>query len=258
MRDETQAAIEAVRLAQGIAESRVGADRITSKGGIDFVTETDIACEDAIRSQLRRSFPEVPVVGEERKGVPIEGRPYWLVDPICGTAHFASGLPLYCTNIALVERQAVVAAAIGIGKTGEILYAEKRRGAWMRTSSGDRQLTANDSSNTLWIYSDTEPGANVMRRALTLDRWYVCTFSSTVAFAHLAAGRMSGILHFAIPKHQPYGSVHSAAGCFVAEEAGAEVRDLVTGKRWTLETRSFLVAASPKVRLELEELVRSG
>ena len=105
------AALRAAQLAQEIAESRAGADEITSKGGIDLVTAADVACEDKIREELLRAFPDYPVIGEERGGEPVAGQPYWLVDPICGTRHFASNIPLYCHNIALVENGQVTAAA---------------------------------------------------------------------------------------------------------------------------------------------------
>jgi fructose-1,6-bisphosphatase/inositol monophosphatase family enzyme len=103
MRAETDAAINAARLARRIADSRAGADAVQFKQGIDIVTAADVACEDAIREELARSFPDHPVVGEERGGEPRSGEPYWLVDPICGTRCYASDVPLYCTNIALVE-----------------------------------------------------------------------------------------------------------------------------------------------------------
>jgi hypothetical protein len=41
MRRETETAIRAAKLAQEIADSRAGADQITSKGGIDLVTAAD-------------------------------------------------------------------------------------------------------------------------------------------------------------------------------------------------------------------------
>jgi myo-inositol-1(or 4)-monophosphatase len=88
------------------------------------VTATDLACEDAIRAELTSAFPAYPVIGEERGGLPSFGTPYWLVDPICGTRAFASNVPLYCANIALVENDVVTVAAVGVGQTGEIVYAD--------------------------------------------------------------------------------------------------------------------------------------
>ena len=254
MRPETEAAIRAALAAQVVADSRQGAGEITSKGGIDLVTAADVACEDAIRAELTRSFPEYPVIGEERRGTPIKGRPYWLVDPICGTRAFASEVPLYCSNIALVDSGAVTAAAIGVGRTREILFAEEGWGAWMRTAAGDARISVSDGSNTLWIDGRTERAADTMRRAMLMNRWYVWTFSSSVAYAYLACGRIAGILHFGLPSSNSYGSVHTAAGCFVARQAGALVTDVDTGEPWNLETRSFLIAATRPLHQDLQAI----
>src|SRR5262245_45876694 len=119
-----EVAIRAAQDALLITESRTWADRISSKGGIDLVTATDVACEDQIRKDLLAAFPDYPVIGEERGGAPAAGKPYWLVDPICGTRAFASNVPLYCVNIALVEQGRVTLAAIGLGKAGEIIFED--------------------------------------------------------------------------------------------------------------------------------------
>src|SRR5262245_23716928 len=250
MRPETEAAIRAAAIAQRIADSRDGADQVTSKGGIDLVTATDLACEDAIRAALTDAFPAYPVIGEERGGTSAAGTPYWLVDPICGTRSFASNVPLYCTNIALVDHGAVTVAAVGIGSTGDIRYAEQGLGAWIRTATGDRRLAPGDHSHTVWISGTTEHAAAVVRRALLLNRWYIWLFSSSVAYAYLAAGRIAGILHFASSS-----PVHTAAGCFVAAEAGAVITDLTGGGPWSLATHSFLLAATPALHGELRDLV---
>ena len=254
MRLETEAAIRAATIAQRIADSRQGVERITSKGGIDLVTGSDVACEDAIRTELMRSFPEYPVIGEERGGKPVDDKPYWLVDPICGTRLFASDIPLYCTNIAFVDRGVVTAAAIGVGRTGEVLFAEDGSGAWMRTAGNDQRLSVGDHSNTIWIDGKSERAADTVRRAILLQRWYVSLFPSSLSYAYLALGRISGIVHFGLPSSDRHGSVHTAAGCFVASEAGASVTDLDNGEPWGLETHSLLLAATPALHEDLRGL----
>ena len=254
MRRETEIAIRAAKFAQEIADSRAGADQIVSKGGIDLVTATDVACEDRIREELLQAFPAYPVIGEERGGEPVPGRPYWLVDPICGTRHFASNMPLYCHNIALVENGEVTVAAVGVGKTGEILFAEKGAGGWIRTAHGERRLSVSDRSNAIWI--DGGPrAADVVRQALLRKRWYVWMYSTALSLAHLADGRISGILHLGPPRTVRTGSVHFAAGCLVASEAGAVVMDLETGQPWDLHTRSYLLASTSEVQEELISLL---
>jgi myo-inositol-1(or 4)-monophosphatase len=195
------------------------------------------------------------VIGEEREGSAQSGKPYWLVDPICGTRPFASNIPLYCTNIALVEDGDVTVAAIGIGKSGEVLYAERGCGARSLAEGADRPITAEDSSQTIWIDGRTEQAASVVKSALLLKRWYVMQFPSSLAYAYLACGRIAGALQFQSNSPVPYGSVHAAAGCLVAREAGAIIRDLDDGTPWTLSTRSFVMAASTELCEDLSRLV---
>jgi fructose-1,6-bisphosphatase/inositol monophosphatase family enzyme len=47
-----------------------------------------------------------------------------LVDPICGTRNFASGIPLYCINVALVEDGLVTLAVVGDPAGDEVCVAE--------------------------------------------------------------------------------------------------------------------------------------
>jgi myo-inositol-1(or 4)-monophosphatase len=259
LRSETQGAIRAARIAQQITDSRTGADRLTSKAGIDLVTGTDLACEDAIRSELLRSFPEYAVIGEERGGTPRAGQPYWLVDPICGTRTFASDIPLYCTNIALVEDGEVTVAALGIGRTGEVLYAERGHGARMQFSGADLEISVADSSNTIWIDGHSAQAADVLRRTLLSKRWYVLQFPSSLAYAYVAIGRIAAVLQFSSKSVvSSHGSVHSAAGCFIAREAGAIVTDILDGNPWRLETAAFLMTATAELHRSLSDIVATG
>jgi myo-inositol-1(or 4)-monophosphatase len=254
VRRETETAIRAAGIAQKIADSRSGADAITSKGGIDLVTDTDVACEDAIRAELIRAFPEYSVIGEERAGNHQPGKPYWLVDPICGTRAFASNIPLYCTNIALIEDGEVTLAAVGIGTTGELLWAEKGRGAQLRKDGADRRIASEDSSNIVWIDGNTLEAANVVRQTMLSNRWFVWKFSSTLSYAYVACGRIAAAIQFS-SHAQPLGSVHTAAGCFIARESGAIVSDTLDGSPWKLGTRSFLIAATARLHRELSEII---
>ena len=51
-------------------------------------------------------------------------------------------------------------------------------------------------------------------------------------------------------------SVHTAAGCFISEEAGARVYDLETGNDWDLDTRSYLLSATPELHESLLQIVQ--
>jgi myo-inositol-1(or 4)-monophosphatase len=247
VRRETATAIRAAACAQRIADAREGAGEIRSKGGIDLVTAADVACEDAIRGELARDFPEQVIVGEERGGAaPDDGHAYWLVDPICGTRPYASDVPLYCSNVALVEDGVVTVAAVAIGRTGEIAWAELGGGAYLRSAGGDRPIAVDASSHTLWF--NGREAADAVRDAMLSGRWYVWLFSSTLAYAYLASGRIAGLVHVGTSP------IHAAAGCRLAEEAGAVVSDRA-GAPWDARSRGFVAAATPGLHRELLELL---
>src|SRR5215217_2807644 len=93
MRQETESALQAVRLGHRLLAAELSRDLEPSRGGRDIVTVADLRVEDTIRAELRRWRPAYPVIGEERGGELTDTQqPYWLIDPICGTRAFASGL----------------------------------------------------------------------------------------------------------------------------------------------------------------------
>ena len=94
------------------------------------MTATDIAVEDEIRRIVEGERLH-PVVGEERGGeAPADGSAYWLLDPICGTRNFASGIPLFSVNLALVEGDRIAVAVVGDASIDEVQFAEQSGGAW--------------------------------------------------------------------------------------------------------------------------------
>src|SRR5258708_27693747 len=102
-RSVTLVAIGAAERGLELARRRVGAADITAKEGRDLVTATDVAVEDAVRTMVGGAVGSL-VVGEERDGEPpADGAPYWLVQPICATRNFASCVPPFSINLALLE-----------------------------------------------------------------------------------------------------------------------------------------------------------
>jgi myo-inositol-1(or 4)-monophosphatase len=255
MRSETAAALRAVATARDLADRREGADRVTSKGGNDLVTDADLGCEDAIRAALGAAMPRVPVVGEERGGEAPNDGSYWLVDPICGTRLYASEVPLYCTNVALVEAGAVTVAAIAAGRTGELVWAERGRGAWSREPSADRdrRLAVSAASAAIWIDGSSAHAANVVHAAMLQRRWYVWKWSSSIAYLQLALGRIAGIVHF----FSGIAPLHTAAGALVAAEAGAVITDL-DGAPWDIASVGHVIAATADLHRELRDIVEAA
>jgi myo-inositol-1(or 4)-monophosphatase len=196
-RPETLTAIAAVEAALRLAQRDASAPKVTSKAGRDVVTAADVAVEDAIRAAIDAAHG-LPVVGEERGGeTPADGSPYWLVDPICGTRNYASGTTLWCVNLALVEDGAVSIGVVGDPSTGDVLVAERGRGAWALTHREPRRLATTVESRTLVVEEGRSTGAvrdraaRFMADAVRADRWDFRSLGTTLSLAYLAAGRIS-------------------------------------------------------------------
>jgi myo-inositol-1(or 4)-monophosphatase len=256
-RRETIVAIDAVDRALDLTRRGVGADELTAKAARDIVTATDIAVEDAIRRAFGETFGH-PVRGEERGGeAGVDDRCYWLVDPICGTRNFASGIPLYCVNVAFVEDKEVAIAVVGDPSTDEIHVAERGHGAWALRGTERRRLAVSDDSHTVVIedsHADPvserrERAASSVASAIRAFRWDIRALSTTLALAYVAAGRVAAYVLFWTS------ALHAGAGSLLAAEAGAIVSD-IDGRPWTLDSDSIVASATPDLHRDLLELAR--
>ena len=256
LRPETLVGVRAVERGMALARSRAGAGDVRLKGARDLVTETDVAVEDAIAAEIAEGH-DAPVVGEERGGDGRATGPYWLVDPICGTRNFASAIPLYCVNLALVEDGVVTVAVTGDPPADELCIAERGGGAWVREGDGWRRLGAGDHSQTLAIedsHANPDPdrrarAAGAVAAAITAFRWDIRAFSTTLALPYVATSRLAAYVLFWTS------AVHVAAGSLLAAEAGATVSD-IDGGEWTIASDSIVAGANPVLHADLLALAR--
>lgn len=237
----TEAALVAGVVSEALSLALGERGAVHVKRGRDVVTDADVAVEDLIRTRLQAHDDGVAVVGEERGG-DANGAVYWLVDPICGTRNFASGVPLWCVNIALVEDDQVTLAAVGDPSTGDVLVAERGRGTHVvgsgpaRADAGSRVVVVEDGKSD---GARRAMAADCLATLVRRDDWDTRKLSSTLALAYVATGRIAGCALFVAT------AVHSAAGSLVAAEAGATVSD-VFGAPWTPASDSILASADPE------------
>jgi len=253
LRPETMAAVAALREALPIVLARQGADDIHTKGPRDIVTGTDLAAQATIERVLRARHPDCAFVGEEGDhDVPATGR-YWLVDPLCGTANYAAGLPLVALNIALVEDGQVAASAVADGASGDLYAAERGRGAWRLSAGQPERLRASGASGLVSLDPNLA-GPDELRafgqafaiRVVAAGRWDVRMLATTLAMAYVARGRLAAAVYAASGP-----SVHLAAGLLLAHESGATVTS-ERGTDWTLQDSVYVVAATLELHRELQ------
>lgn len=247
---EAEPAIRAVAEALDLAGGRAGADEVTTKAGRDIVTAADVRVEDHIRALVGDALG-IEVVGEERGGDTTAEGEHWIVDPICGTRNYASGIPLWCVNLALVRDGEPVLAVVGDPSTDEILVAWTGGGSWALGRDGEVRRLRADTSNDMVIVEDGKPtgphreaAADFFAAVVRANRWDLHALSSTISAAYVAAGRVSAYICFYVT------AIHATAGVLLARESGATVTD-VDGAPWTLTSDSLLIAATVGLHTDL-------
>ncbi len=254
LRSETRAALAALRAVRPLVQERRGANEVHEKAPNDIVTGTDVLVQNVLQQVLREHQPDVAFLGEE--GTPTvlqDTRRVWLVDPICGTTNYAAAIPLFATNVALVEDGQIVASAVANGGTGELCIAERGRGAWLIESTGLRSLHVAEGYGLVSVDPDNRGGEGIEDfptafaiEALVGHRWDVRALSSTIALVYVASGRLAGAVY------APLGAaLHFAAGALLAGEAGAIVTDH-TGADWTIDSPILVAAATRDLHAELQ------
>jgi myo-inositol-1(or 4)-monophosphatase len=86
----------------------LGVEDKGSLAGFDPVTAADRAAENAMRSLIKRNFPEHGIIGEEYGDERTDAEFVWVLDPIDGTKSFIAGMPIWGSLIALTHNGAAV------------------------------------------------------------------------------------------------------------------------------------------------------
>jgi histidinol-phosphatase len=108
-------------------------------GSFDPVTAADRAAETAMRTLIRRTFPEHGIIGEEYENERADAEYVWVLDPIDGTKSFISGMPVWGTLIALMRFGEPVFGMMHQPFTGE-RFAGDGGATHYRGPGGERDL----------------------------------------------------------------------------------------------------------------------
>lgn len=215
------AAREIMRIYAGDLGERTKADKSP-------VTDADHAAEAIIVTGLRALTPGLAVVAEEEMAaghVPkLDGRPFWLVDPLDGTKEFIKRNGEFTVNIALINDGKPVLGIVQAPATGTLWRGAKGLGADRSQQGGAFEeisvrrapaagLTAFASRSTA-IFSNLDiwfrnEGLTVAERKQA---------GSSLKFCLIAEGQAD-----IYPRFGPTNEWDTAAGQGVLEAAGGEV-----------------------------------
>ena len=196
-----------------------------------LVTEADLESDQAIAQVLRDSGCGGVIISEESNvdlgggGIDGDRKIEWLIDPLCGTVPFSTGMNHWGVNIAMRADGELVVGALATPTGGTLLTSEvgsgvKVNGEILSVAESDRDL----GEVTVGLEVD---GQHVWRSLLSsggLD--WVTRVLQTNSFASAAyplmlvvTGRMAAVVFYRI---EP---MHVAAGSLAAMMLGARVTD---------------------------------
>jgi len=158
-------------------------------------SEADPAAERLVVERLRHARPDDGLIGEE--GANQSGARTWYIDPVDGTYNFLSGLPFWCSAVALTDDEGPVLGAVYQPITDELWLGGRHH----RTTLNGRAVPrlADQALDQVSIATYLHPGAvpddaaripllRVMSGAATVR----VLGSGSIELAAVAAGRLGG------------------------------------------------------------------
>ena len=204
----------------------------TKTSAVDLVTDADESAERHIIANLSKTFPNAVFVGEESTekdksllGAIADADLAIIIDPVDGTANFASGLPLFGVMAAVAIKGETVGAAIYDPLVEDWALALKGEGAWFEEMDGStRDLRVADAvpvsdmiGCTSWNNAPEPTRSTLAANQARFRGSYV--FRNAAHEYRLTA---SGHLHYLMfHKLMPW---DHAPGALIVEEAGGFVR----------------------------------
>ncbi len=198
--------------------------KFTQKSPKDLVTEADIEVEKFIKTELLQRYPQFGFWGEE-SGETEKRDSRWIVDPIDGTHSFFRGQYFWSISIALEMSENICLGAVYAPRLDDLYLAEKGKGAWKNQNpisvsqvdsldeamvcTGFACLRSNLENNNLERFSRVALKTRDQRRF----------GSAALDLCMVGDGQLDAFWE------QNLNLYDVAAGCLIAEEAGANICD---------------------------------
>jgi myo-inositol-1(or 4)-monophosphatase len=161
----------------------------------DVVSAADHAAEELIAARLRTDRPDDGVVGEE--GTSVSGTRTWYLDPVDGTYNFLSGLPEWCSAMALADATGALLGAIYQPTSDELWLGGREHPTTLNGTAlhplADRPLAK--VSIASYLHPTTLPDDSVripLLRAVQGAATLRMLGSGSIELAAVAAGRLGG------------------------------------------------------------------
>ncbi len=168
----------------------------------DVVSDADQAAERLIADRLAEARPDDGVLGEEGAAAP--GRRTWVIDPVDGTFNFVSGLPAWCSALALIDGPELILGAVYQPTTDELWLGGPGRPTTLNgvplPPLPDRSV--HEVAISMYLHPSRVSDAPLrdgLLRAISAAASVRIIGSGSVELAAVAAGRLGVWLHADTP-----------------------------------------------------------
>jgi fructose-1,6-bisphosphatase/inositol monophosphatase family enzyme len=200
--------------------------QVRAKGKGDFVTETDLAAEQAVLAILQREFPAHAVLSEETSAKVERWDEGWLwvVDPLDGTYNYSRGIPIFAFNIALCHNGEPVLGLTLAPVGGDEFFATKGGGLFANGARATVAATPSLNESVLGIDTGYDDRRAAYLLSLLAELWpgvqkVRVLGSAALGIAFAACGRYDLFVHhFVFPWD-------IAPGILLVQEGGGMIVD---------------------------------
>jgi 3'(2'), 5'-bisphosphate nucleotidase len=225
MNSQTLDAVLAISVEAGrrIMEIYASDIAVTHKDDESPLTQADLAAHTHITAELKRQWPDIPVLSEEAADIPYATRTtwnrYWLVDPLDGTKEFIKRNGEFTVNIALIENGEPTLGVVHAPALNVSYLAARGVGAF-KIANGERKAihTRKPPAVPTFVVSKSHRDAATEAFLANMPAHEAVSKGSSLKFCLVAEG--SADLY---PRLGPTSEWDTGAGHCVAEQAGAQV-----------------------------------
>lgn len=224
----------------------------------NFATQVDTLTENIIVLQIKEKFPGDLVIAEEGSSSQLfteKGR-YWIIDPICGTSNMSRGVPLFCTNIAVIEDgQLVAACVIDYGRKeyvwsvgGRKIYCNHKKFTAEKQTSGI--VIDVDLSALPYVRDQSAAHLKIVEKLIMAEKYLPVTYATSLGFLYCATGRVDAIIS---PMNHLW---DVAASVFLIQQSGGTTSQL-NGSPWSamVSPLSLLAARNSEIHAQIMDLI---
>ena len=211
----------------------------------DIVTEADLLANTIITEAIRLKYPTHGIVseetGEHQKGADV----VWIIDPLDGTANFASGIPMFVVMLAVAEKGSVTTTAIYDPMREELAFAQKNQGAFIndqRIFCCQKKMLSESFGCLSSLMNKKQVSLCEMIIEKEKNLWVSCYGCAGYTGMCVASGKRDWLVSFntRIWDNAPKALLMQEAGCVVTNTRGAP---------WQMG--DDIVAANPRLHRKL-------